>query len=121
MFGKARIGVTISVLKYALDPALHNIPHVDKSDLVVGGTVIDVPLMYVPIRNHYLIHISIDAESQEYNMGNQDVDKDVPYILSDMLIQSQMLKDDDDHTLEDVEVGIVVTNDGGVINHDHPI
>lgn len=50
MIGEADIGVPLSQLNlshkmYVLDIALHNILHVDKSDLDAGGNVIDVPLI----------------------------------------------------------------------------
>ncbi|XP_050888881.1 uncharacterized protein LOC127094053 [Lathyrus oleraceus] len=74
--------------KYFPDLALHNIPHVNKSDLDVGGTMIDVSLMYRRMRNHHLIHMVVGEESEESNVENQDVDKDVQDIVSDMLSES---------------------------------
>lgn len=62
-------------------------------------------------------------------MGNQDVDKDVPDTLSNMLTDSQIHKEnddvtpennsasDDDHVLEDVEVDTFVAHVGVVNNH----
>lgn len=62
--------------------------------------MIDVPLMYGHIRNHHLIQESFGKETQETNMRNQDVVKDVPDILSDMLTKSQIHKENDDVTPE---------------------
>lgn len=75
MFGEADINVPLSLLNlrykmYVLDIALQNIPYFDKSDLVTDGSVIDVPLMYGPIRNHYLIQKYFVKETQETNLGN---------------------------------------------------
>ncbi|CAI8619253.1 unnamed protein product [Vicia faba] len=66
-------------------------------------------------------------------MENQDADKDVPGILSDMLTESQIYKEnddvtsenntmsDDDHVQENIEVDIVVAHGGVVNNHDEKI
>ncbi|CAI8586489.1 unnamed protein product [Vicia faba] len=93
--------------------------HFDKSDLAAGGNVLDVPLIYESIRNHHLIQKYFVDETQETNMINQDVDKDVSDIMSDMLeTKSKIHKEnddvtpennfvsDDDHVREDVEVDI---------------
>lgn len=72
------ISVTFSVLKSSY------ISCVDKSDLAVGGIMIDVPLMYEPMRNHHLIQESFGEETYETIMGKHDVDKDVSDILSDI-------------------------------------
>lgn len=89
VFGKTEIDVTLSVSescyrlyvkKYVLDIALHDISHVDKSNLTSGGIVIDVPLMYVPLRNHHLKDFG--EETHETNMRNQD---DIDYILEDYI------------------------------------
>lgn len=56
--------------------------------------------MYGHIRNHHLIQESFGKETQETNMRNQDVVKDVPDILSDMLTKSQIHKENDDVTPE---------------------
>lgn len=94
VLGKVEIGLPISVLsfsyklyvrKHVLDTIPHNTPHFDKSNLVVGENVLNVLLMYGPIRNHPLIQNIVANETQETNLGNQYVDKDVPYILSDIL------------------------------------
>lgn len=71
VFGKTGIGVTLNVLKsshrlfdkkYVPNIAFHKIPHFDKSDLAVGGPVIDISLMYVSMRNHNLIHMFVCEE-----------------------------------------------------------
>lgn len=99
VFGE--IGINLSVLesnysmyvkKYVSDISLHHIPYVNKSNLVVDGIVIDFPLMYGPMRNHHLNQIYFSEENQETNMGNLDVDKNVPDIMSDMLTKSQIHK-----------------------------
>lgn len=72
VFGEAGTSVTFSVLKssynlyvkkYVIGISLHNIPRVDKFDLVVGGNVTDVPLMHGPMRNHNLIQNYFDEEN----------------------------------------------------------
>lgn len=63
--------------------------------------------------------MSFGEETQETNKENQDVDKDVLYILYGTLTESQIHKDIDDHIHEDVEIDIVM-GDGDVVNaHDH--
>lgn len=37
------------------------------------------------VRNHPIIQKDVADETQETNMWDQDVDKDMPYIQSDML------------------------------------
>lgn len=64
--------------------------------------MIDVPLLYKPIRNHYFIQKDFGKVNWETNQGNQDDDKDVPDILSDMLTKYQMHKENDDHAHENV-------------------
>ncbi|CAI8595092.1 unnamed protein product [Vicia faba] len=113
------ISVHLSQLKlwykmYIPDIVLHNIPH-------AGENVIDVSLLYGPRRNHHLIQMGFDEETQETNMGNQDGDKYVPYILLYMLTESQMHKKNDDHVHEDVEVDIVLANNDVINNHDHVV
>lgn len=54
-------------------------------------------------------------------MVNQDDNKDVPDILFDMLIGSQMHKENDDHVYENVKVDTIIANDGVVDNHDHEV
>lgn len=58
VFGKIGIGVTLNILKsshrlfdkkYVLNIVVLSFPQVDKTDLVTGGIVIKVPLMYVPM------------------------------------------------------------------------
>lgn len=51
------------VRKYVPNITLHNISHVDKSDLAADGIVIDVPHMYGPMRNHHLIQMSFGEET----------------------------------------------------------
>lgn len=93
--------------------------------------MLDVPLMYGPIRNLHLIQKYFTNDTQETNLGSQDVDKDVSDVMSDMLeTKSQNYKEnvdvipgnnyvsDDDHVYENVEVGIVVDHGGGVNIHD---
>lgn len=126
MFGKTRIGVILSipkssyrlyVKKHVPNISLNDILHDDKSDLSAGGIVIDVPLKYRPLRNQHPIQMSFGEEAQEINLGNLCVDKYVPNILSDMLSESQMHKENHNH--EDVEFDSS-KRDGGVINtHDH--
>ncbi|KAL5079391.1 hypothetical protein RYX36_007812, partial [Vicia faba] len=99
---------------YIPDIVLHNIPH-------AGENVIDVSLLYGPRRNHHLIQMGFDEETRETNMGNQDGDKYVPYILLYMLTESQMHKKNDDHVHEDVEVDIVIANNDDINNHDHVV
>ncbi|CAI8618210.1 unnamed protein product [Vicia faba] len=110
VFGEAKIGVPLSVLnfsykmyarKHVLDIALHSIPYFENFDLAVGGNVINVPLMYGPITNHYLIQKNFVDETQE----SQDVNKDVSNIMPDMLeIESQIHKENDDVILENNSV-----------------
>lgn len=134
VFGEANICVPLSLLNlsykmYVLDIALHNIPHFYKSYLAVGGNMLDVPLMYEPIIHHHLIQKYFTDDTQKTNMGNQDVDKYVSDILSDMLeTESKIHKEnddiipennylsDDEHVHEYVEVDIVVAR-GSVINN----
>lgn len=52
-------------------------------------------------------------------MRNQDVDKNVPDILSDTLTKTQKLKENDDHIHEDVEVDCAKGDDGVVNTYDH--
>lgn len=59
-------------------------------------------------------------ETREANLGNQDVDKYVLNIMSDMLTKSQMHKNDD-HICENFEVDTLIANHGVVINHDHAV
>lgn len=108
VFGKTGIGVTLNILKtnyklfgkkFVPDIALHNFLHVDKNDLVTGGIMIEDPHLYGVLRKHHLIHMSFSEESPESNMGNLDVGKNV----SDMLTESQMLKENYDHIPKDVE------------------
>lgn len=82
------------------------------------------------MENHHLIQNSFGKETQETNLGIQDVDKYVPDIMYDMLTMSQIYKEkddvthennfisDDNHVHEDVEVDIIVANVGVVNNHD---
>lgn len=87
--------------------------------------------MYGPIRNHHLIQNYFTEETQETNLGNQDVDKDMPDIMFDILeAESQTQKENDDVILgngyvsdddlvhEDVEINIVVAHGVVVNNHD---
>lgn len=128
MFGEAETGVPLSVLNFSYKlyvrkhvPHIvpHNIPHLDKSDLAYGEKFLDVPLMYRPLRNQPLIQKNIANETQETNMGNQDVDKDVSDIFSDMLETDSHIYmengdvtpennyvNDDDHVQEVVEEDI---------------
>lgn len=69
----------------------------DECDMVVGENVINVSLMYEPVRNHPLIQKTVSNDTHETNMVNQD--KDVSNILSDMLeTKSQIHKEKDDVT-----------------------
>ncbi|CAI8609156.1 unnamed protein product [Vicia faba] len=71
------------------------------------------------IRNYHDSLMSYGEESQQINLRNPDSDKDVEDIMSDMLTESQVHKENDDHDHEDVEDAIVIF-DGGVFNyHDH--
>ncbi|CAI8586168.1 unnamed protein product [Vicia faba] len=54
-------------------------------------------------------------------LGGQDVDKDVLDISYDMLVESQMYKENDDHFHEDVEVDTIIISGGFDNNHDHEI
>lgn len=74
--------------EFVPDIALYKFPQADKTDLVTIGIVIEVPLLYGPKRNHFLIHMSTSEESQKSNSRNQDVDKNVPDIVSEMLTES---------------------------------
>lgn len=77
MFSKTVIGVPISLLNlsykmYVPDIVLHNIPHFDKSGLSAGGNVLDVPLKYGYIRNHYLIQKSFAEKTDSLSyMGKK--------------------------------------------------
>lgn len=51
------------VKKYVPDIALHNIPQVDKTDIVTGEIMIEVPILYGNMRNHHLIHMYVGEES----------------------------------------------------------
>lgn len=139
MFNEVDICVPPSLLNlsykmYVPDISLLNIPYFDKSGLVAGGKVFNVPLMYAPIRIHHLIKKYFGKETQETKMRNQYVDKDVPDILYDMLTNSQFHKenndvtfennfvsDDDHHVHEDVEIDIVVAHLGVVNNHNDKV
>lgn len=104
----------------------------NKFDPDTGGNVLNVPLMYRPIRNHHLIQKSFSIDTKETNLGNQDIDSDVPYITSDMLTNSEIHKENDnmalennfvsdgDHVQKDVEVDIIVAH-GVANNHDEKI
>ncbi|CAI8606187.1 unnamed protein product [Vicia faba] len=101
MLGEVDIGISLSQLNlsprvYVPDVDIHNIPRGDKSELNAEGNVIDVSLMYRPMRNHQFIQKYFGEETQETNMGNHGVDKDVPNILPDMLAESQIRKENDD-------------------------
>lgn len=106
MFGKTRIGVTLNILKtnhklfdkkFIPNISLHGFPLASKNDLVTRGIMVEVSLLYGAMREHHLIHMSVSEESNESNLGNQDVDKNMPDILSDMLTESQKFKEDDYH------------------------
>lgn len=56
--------------------------------LVIASIVIEVPLLYRTMRNHQIIHMFVYEESLKSNLRNQDVDKNVPDVLSDMLTES---------------------------------
>ncbi|CAI8605073.1 unnamed protein product [Vicia faba] len=93
--------------------------------LTAGGNVIDVTLMFGPIRGHHVIQKSFGEMTHKPN-----VDKYVPNILSGMLIESQIHKEngdvtpennfvsDNDHIHEDVEVDTILTHSDVVNNHD---
>lgn len=95
--------------------------------------MIDVPLMYGPMRNNHLVQNPFGEETWETNMGNSGVDKDVSDILSYILAESPIHKENDDETLENnyvtgnehvheyIEVNIVITHVGFVNNHDDKI
>lgn len=77
-FGEAGIGVSCSILesslrlyikKYISNIALHNILLVEKSDIVAGVIVINVPHMFEPMDNRHLIHMSFREETQKSNIG----------------------------------------------------
>lgn len=61
----------------------------------------------------------VDKETQETNLGNQDVDKDVADILSDKLTESQRHKESDDYIHENVEVDTAMGYGDVVNTHDH--
>ncbi|CAI8608098.1 unnamed protein product [Vicia faba] len=120
--------LNLSHKMYVPDISLHNIPHVNKYDLATDGNMIVVPLMYGPMRNH-LSQKYFGEETQESNMENQNIDKYVPNILSDMLEREyQIHKENDgeinennfvsDDVHEDVEGDTRVTHVGVVNNHD---
>lgn len=52
-------------------------------------------------------------------MGIQNDDNDVSNILYDMLTQSQIHKENDDH--EAVEVDTIVSNENVINNHEHTV
>lgn len=127
-FGEAEMGVSHSILesslklyvnKYVSDIAFHNIPLVEKYDLADSGIVINVHNMYEPMENHHLIQMSFYKETQESNLGIQNNDNDVSNILYDMLTQSQIHKENDDH--EFVEVDSIVSNEDVFNNHEHTV
>lgn len=110
MFGEIGISGALNILKssyrlfvkkYVSDIAFHYISHVDKIVLVAGGILINVPLMNGLMRNHQLVHMSISEQTRETNRRNQDVD--VSYILSNMLTESQMHKENNEHVHEEVD------------------
>ncbi|CAI8612608.1 unnamed protein product [Vicia faba] len=68
--------------------------------------------MYV--LNISLHNISLDVKSDLTTSR----DKNVAHIQYEMLTESQVHKENDDHVHEDVEVYISI-DDGGVNNHDH--
>ncbi|CAI8595306.1 unnamed protein product [Vicia faba] len=97
------------------------ISYYDKTDLDIGGIIMDDPLLDEPIRNLYLIQKDFGEETQETTMGSQDYNKDVLDISFDMLIEYQMCKENDNHIHEYVEVSIVITNGGVYENHVHVV
>lgn len=129
VFSEVIIGVLKSIYTFYVKKYVPYIDHFYNSDLAVGGIVLNVSLMYEPIRNHHLIQKYFVDDTEESNLENQCVDKDVPYILFNMLTESQSHKEDedvilennfvsgDDHVREDVEVDTVVAHGGGVNNY----
>lgn len=81
--------------------------------------------MYGPIINTHLIQKYFSEDTQETNLGNQDVYKYVSDIISNMLTESRIHKENDDVTLENnfgsdydhvhEDVDIFVSH-GGVVN-----
>lgn len=45
------------------DIVIHNIPHVEQSNLTVGGLVINVTHVFGPMKNHPLIQVSFGEET----------------------------------------------------------
>ncbi|CAI8604407.1 unnamed protein product [Vicia faba] len=120
VFGEAETSVLKSSYKmYVSYISLHNTPLVINSDLADGGNMSDVPLRYVPMRNHHLTIMSYGDDSYETNLRNPYGDKHVPGIMSDMLTNSQVHKENDNHDHKYVEVDITISYGGFVNNHDH--
>ncbi|CAI8583472.1 unnamed protein product [Vicia faba] len=94
---------------YVSDISLHKIPLVVKCDLDTGGNM----------KNHHDTLMSFGENSKECFLRNPDGDKDVAYILYDMLTKSQVHKENGEHVHEYVEVDITIVDDGVVNNHDH--
>lgn len=101
--------VEASVLKSS-----HKVYVSDKSDLTTSGSMNEVPLKYVPMRNHNDILIFSREDTQEARLSSLYFD--VPDILSNMLTKSQIHNENDDQVHKDVKV------DGdGINNHDHTL
>lgn len=103
--GEAETGVLRSI---------HKVYVSDESDLATDGSMSEVPLRFVPMRLHRAILMSYGEDSQETRLSSPDDDKDVPDILTNMLIKSQVPKENDDQVHEDVgDIG------DSTNNHDH--
>ncbi|CAI8601074.1 unnamed protein product [Vicia faba] len=100
---------------------IYNIPLVVKFDLAVGGNLSNVPLKSRPMRNYHDILISSGEESREINLINTYCDKDIRDILSDIMTKPRVLKENDDHVHEDVEIDTTIVNYGVVTNHDQAL
>lgn len=60
----------------------------DKSNLTTGGSMSEVLLRYVPMRNHHDILMFFGENSRKTRLNSPGGDNDIPDIMSDMLTRS---------------------------------